>query len=350
MKVLFVTDIHDALKELRELLQVTEADLYLLCGDILYHAFYDEDKIYQFVCLQEEFYSYAATREEKIFPYDLATNILRHPETVDAKEREDWLIKAAEYRVLFHKAGKTMKEKYLLIEDLVRKYTNAECALLPGNYDLDLRYTSLSQRDLHQKEFRQNNIHFAGYGGAPIATSGIPEKLVITYHESTEDGVLFSEPEDFFLSCNPDVMVLHNPAYGYFDRVPTMGHVGSPGIRNYIDQHNPGLVVSGHVHEDYGMALKKNGTLLLNPSNFGGVDSPYGYQPGGVFAEIEINDATKKVEGVTIKRLVNREIHELLHADIHGEKLIPKKLKDADKSHLDLQAMIRDHAGNRIQW
>lgn len=349
MKIIFVTDIHDALKELRELLSTTEADLYLLCGDILYHAFYDDDKIYQFVCLQEELYAFAKNRNEKIFPYDLATNILRHPETVEAKDREEWMIKAAEYRVLFHKASKTMKEKYLLIEDIIQKYGNAACFMLPGNYDLDLRYTPLARRDLHQKELYHDSIHFAGYGGAPIATSGIPEKLVITYHESNENGNLFSEPEEFFLSCNPDVMVLHNPAYGFFDRVPTIGHVGSPGIRNFIDSHEPGLVVSGHVHEDYGIALKKNGTMLLNPSNFGGVDSPYGYQPGGVYAEIEMNKETKKVNQVQIKRLHENKILDLLEVSVKESKLVASKLKDADQSHLDLNAMLRDHSGSPVQ-
>ena len=40
MKIIYATDIHDALKELRILLSNTEADLYLLSGDILYKAFY----------------------------------------------------------------------------------------------------------------------------------------------------------------------------------------------------------------------------------------------------------------------------------------------------------------------
>ena len=346
MKILFVTDIHDALKELRVLLSSTEADLYLLCGDILYHAFYDEDKIYQFVCLQEEFYSEAKQLDRKIMPYDLATEMLRYPERFK-NDTEEWNLKAAEYRMLFHKAGKTMKEKYELIEELIEKYSNASCFMLPGNYDIDLRYTRLVHRDLHHKEVDLNGLKFAGYGGAPIATSGIPEKLAITYHESRENGNLYSEPEEFFEHCHPDVMVLHNPAYGFFDRVPTIGHVGSPGIRNYLDRQSASLVASGHVHEDYGTARKKDGTILLNPSNFGGVDSPYGWQPGGIFAEITLNG--RQFEKLVLRGLDGNQIYDFLEVTVQGEELKARALKDLEKSHLDLSGFVRDHAGQPVE-
>lgn len=346
MKILFVTDIHDALKELRVLLSRTEADLYLLCGDILYHAFYDEDKIYQFVCLQEEFYSEAKQQDRRIMPYDLATEMLRYPDR-KGKNAEDWNLKAAEYRMLFHKAGKTMKEKYELIEELIEKYGNASCLMLPGNYDLDLRYTRLAHRDLHHKEVDLNGLKFAGYGGAPIATSGIPEKLAITYHESTENGSLYSEPEEFFEHSRPDILVLHNPAYGFFDRVPTIGHVGSPGIRNYLDRNPASLVVSGHVHEDYGIARKKDGTIFLNPSNFGGVDSPYGWQAGGVFAELHMEG--REFQKLVLRRLSGEEIQDLLEIHQEGEELKARPLKDIDKSHLDLSHFLRDHAGQPVE-
>ena len=346
MKILFVTDIHDALKELRVLLSSTEADLYLLCGDILYHAFYDEDKIYQFVCLQEEFYSEAKQLDRKIMPYDLATEMLRYPERFK-NDTEEWNLKAAEYRMLFHKAGKTMKEKYELIEELIEKYSNASCFMLPGNYDIDLRYTRLVHRDLHHKEVDLNGLKFAGYGGAPIATSGIPEKLAITYHESRENGNLYSEPEEFFEHCHPDVMVLHNPAYGFFDRVPTIGHVGSPGIRNYLDRQSASLVASGHVHEDYGIARKKDGTILLNPSNFGGVDSPYGWQPGGIFAEITLNG--RQFEKLVLRGLDGNQIYDFLEVTVQGEELKARALKDLEKSHLDLSGFVRDHAGQPVE-
>ncbi len=345
MKIIYCTDIHDGLRELRVLLRSTEADLYLLSGDILYKAFYDEDKIYQFVCLQEEFYALAKQRGEKRYPFDLAQDILRKPENYE--NSEDLMLKAAEYRLLFNKASKTMNEKYETIEGLICKYGNAECRMLPGNYDIDLRYTALVDRDMHQKNMDFGGLKFSGYGGAPIATSGIPEKLSVVFHETNDNGKLFSEPENYFTETEPDVMVIHNPAYGYFDSIPGLGHVGSLGIRNYLDAHNPKLVVSGHVHEDYGIAARKNGTVLLNTSNFGGVDSVYGWEPGGPFAEIYIEN--DRVEQVNLFRLVEDKIHPLMEVKYDGEALDGKIIAEGrEHSNLDLSRFIRDASGALI--
>ncbi|MCB1176461.1 MAG: phosphoesterase, partial [Leptospiraceae bacterium] len=86
----------------------------------------------------------------------------------------------------------------------------------------------------------------------------------------------------------------------------------------YIDEHSPMLVVSGHVHEDQGV-IKKGNTVFFNPSNFGPVDSVYGYQEGGFFGEIYIEE--KKVQKVNLMRLVNQEVIELIKVNTSGEKL-----------------------------
>ncbi|MBE7437158.1 MAG: metallophosphoesterase [Spirochaetales bacterium] len=341
MKIVFITDIHDALHGLKTVLTQTQADLYLLCGDILYKAFYDEDKLYNFVCLQEEFWEVARKLQKKIFPFDLATDILRRP--AEYGKSEDLMLKAADYRLLFNKAAKTMKEKYTLIEELINRYSNASCLLLPGNYDIDLHYTALEHRNLHHSERIVDDFKFAGYGGAPVATSGIPEKLALVYHERTADGSFFSEPEQFFNDTEPDVLVLHNPAYGFFDRIPHVGHVGSIGIRNYLDSHRPRLVVSGHVHEDYGVRLK-DGVCFVNPSNFGGVDSPFGFQPGGTFAEIMLEkDGVRQVNLMQLKEDV---IHTLMEIDCTGPQVRGRILPGAqERTALFLNEVLRSSAG-----
>lgn len=342
MKILYITDIHDALKELRVLLRTTEADIYLLCGDILYRAFYDDDKIYQFVCLQEEFYTLARKLNQKIYPFDLASDILRFPDKYE--DRDVWEARSVEYRQLFEKATKTMKEKYEVIEDIIQKYNNgARCVVLPGNYDIDLRYTALKERDLHYKSDNIQQLKFAGYGGAPIATSGIPEKLAVVYHESQQDGKLFSEPEDFFAETTPDVMVIHNPAYGFFDRIPGLGHIGSLGIRSYLDNHQPSLVVSGHVHEDYGVCRRQN-TILMNASNFGGVDSQYGWQNGGVYAELQLNQG--QVTDIHLWQLINEEHVPLMRIENREEGLHGTIIQEnRARASIDLSVFVRDSSG-----
>ena len=57
MKIIYLTDIHDGLHGLKRILNETEADLYLFSGDIIYKAFFSEERIINFCGLQEEFYS-----------------------------------------------------------------------------------------------------------------------------------------------------------------------------------------------------------------------------------------------------------------------------------------------------
>ncbi|MBE7413095.1 MAG: metallophosphoesterase [Leptospiraceae bacterium] len=314
MKIVYITDIHDGLQNLKQILLETSPDLYLLSGDIIYKAFFNPEKIIEFCSSQEELSIILKETQSDLTAYDFATRVIRFPE----KYSEKVYNKSVEYRVLFNLAAKTMKEKYEIIEKLLNKYAKSPTWLLPGNYDIDLQYTALFERDLHRKTFEFEDIKFAGYGGAPITTSGIPEKLAVKFHEYNRNGSNYSEPEEFFMEELPDVVVIHNPAYGYLDTIPGFGHIGSQGIRRYLDEHSPLLVLSGHVHEDQGV-LKKNKSIFLNPSNFGGVDSIYGYQEGGFFSEIILEN--RQVQSIKLNRLVSNKAVTLIEVDCTGDEL-----------------------------
>ncbi len=348
MKIIYLTDIHDALKELRSLLATTTADLYLLSGDLIYKAFYEEGRIYNFVCLQEEFYQIIRQNKLKILPTNLALEILRFPERYanDYYPKNVLLQKAKNYTELFELAAKTMREKYTLMLELIQKYAQAPTWVLPGNYDIDLRYTDLHDQNLHCEVKYKQALKFAGYGGAPVNTSGIPDSLSVVYHESIINGNIYSEGYDFFNLHKPDILVLHQPVYGFFDCLPSLGHIGSQGLRNYIEKNEPSLVLSGHVHEDYGIARYKN-TIFVNPSNFGGVDSVQGWQAGGTYAEIFMNE--KRVEEVVFKlHLIENEAHiQLLNvSNTEKELSINSKLNESQLRSihcpLKLEEMLRD--------
>ena len=315
IKIIYLTDIHDGLRELKEILIQTEADLYLLSGDIIYKAFFGFDRIVEFCSVQEELDVLAKQDTKDMTPYDFATKVIRFPN----KYSETTLSKATLYRSLFQKAAKTMKEKYSLIAQLIQRYCKSKCLCLPGNYDIDLQYTDLHDVDIHRKSYVFKSLKFCGYGGAPIVTSGIPEKLAVKFHEYSKNGVFYSEPEEFFKEELPDITIIHNPAFGYLDRVPGYGNVGSQGIRRFIDEYPPILVVSGHVHEAQGL-IKKGKTVFLNPSNFGPVDSIYGFQQGGFFASIEINENTKEITKVELQRMEKFKIKSLLQVEFPNNK------------------------------
>ncbi|XDD43086.1 metallophosphoesterase [Leptospira sp. WS60.C2] len=314
MKIIYLTDIHDGLHGLKRILQSTEADLYLFSGDIIYKAFFSFDRIIDFCGVQEELYYLLTERKDDSTPFDFTTHAIRFPEKYSTAIVE----KSQKYRDLYKLAAKTMKEKYEIIEKLIVKYAKSPVYCLPGNYDLDLQYTELYQREVHRKSFEFRNIKVSGYGGAPIWTSGIPEKLTVVFHEYTKNGKNYSEPEDFFREELPDICWIHNPAYGYFDTIPGVGKCGSQGIRRYLDDESPSLVVSGHVHEDQGIKKTKN-TVFINPSNFGAVDSLHGFQEGGYYAEIFMDG--KDVVQSNLCQLRNEEWHRLIEVDCSEKQL-----------------------------
>ena len=322
MEIIFLTDIHDDLKSLRQVLLNTSADLYIISGDLIYKAFFTDKLLYEFVYLQEEFFAYLVQNDIQGTPSELAVTINRMPENFPA----GFQTKARDYLNLFQKASGNMKAKYQLLKNLVDKYARAELIVLPGNYDLDLQFTALYLYDLHKKCKIVNGVKICGYGGAPIATSGIPELLSVVFYEYIVDGKIHSEPQNFFESTNPDIVLLHNPAYGTLDKLASFGRVGSQGLRNFIDKCQPALVLSGHIHSDYGL-MKIDKTICINPSNFGNVDSLSGYEAGGYFCRINVENNNKVyVKSVKLYRLVDKNIYEVAEFSISPDLKIETKV------------------------
>jgi Icc-related predicted phosphoesterase len=60
-----------------------------------------------------------------------------------------------------------------------------------------------------------------------------------------------------------DVLIVHGPPRGYGDRTPAGEHVGSPSLTRWIAKNKPRLVVTGHIHSDYGIH-RLGETLVVN--------------------------------------------------------------------------------------
>ena len=84
------------------------------------------------------------------------------------------------------------------------------------------------------------------------------------------------------LGQKPMILVTHQPAWGTnVDLQASMRHKGSRSVRSYIENHQPLLAVSGHIHEAYGTD-QIGSTLLVNPGPF----------RNGRYAIIDINGDT----------------------------------------------------------
>lgn len=74
---------------------------------------------------------------------------------------------------------------------------------------------------------------------------------------------------------NTDILIVHGPPHGVSDYVPRDNqNVGSPSLRARIQAIKPSLVVTGHIHEGYGVYLLDNNIPVVNASHMTGEMQP----------------------------------------------------------------------------
>ncbi len=296
MKVVFASDVHHAFRQVGGLLEKTEADLYLIAGDLVSRAFFRYKTAWRFMELQQILSGYRS-RENTEEP-------LEHLAQRLAIESNDSSIleHVKEYMRLSRKAEQYLLRSYERLEQILRGYPDKTIYVLPGNYDMDLHQTALRDRDLHLRYLEVNGWKIAGYGGANVRTPGIPGHLQVPFREGSEMQGHQSEALGLFLQVRPDLLLLHQPPYGYLDYMPEYGHSGSTIFRDYLDleESKVKVVLSGHNHEHWGADFA-NGTTFFNPSNFGRTVEISGSRPGGFFLELYLEE--KGVKLATLRQL-----------------------------------------------
>jgi len=318
LRIVFATDIHHAFAALGELLERAEADLYLLGGDLVYRAFHRYDTAWRFMELQQ-ILGGRRTGEEAEEPLIATARRL-------ARDRGDagLAAQAAEYVALCRRAEAYLLKSYDRLERILGSHRGKTVHLIPGNYDMDLGRTALGARDLHLKSLDVGRWRVAGYGGAKVKTPGLPDHLQVPFIEATGGGSLRSEALDFFRRVKPDVLLVHEPPYGYLDRPPGHDHSGSPGIREYVDEGGARLVLSGHYHENWGAAYSK-GTCFFNPSSFGSTVEVSRVRPGGYFFDLILGE--EGVSVATLRQMDRRRVYDIADYRV-GERGISTVILD----------------------
>lgn len=304
MRIVYATDIHGAWKGLRELLEITNDDLYIIAGDLIDRPFRTYKSYFRFTTLQEHF-RYLKCRARTEVDTRVFVEGLLLGSKIEREERD----KAREYIRLHRLAHKTMLRTMDSLASLLSEFPEKKTLVLPGNYDIDLRGTPLDARNLHKTCIEFSGLRIAGYGGAGVTTPGIPEDLAVKYREAPSGGRLQSEPRDFLSETKPDIAVIHMPPFGVFDRLRSYGNIGSVGVRDYAEQLSPPVVLCGHMHENWGV-VAKGGTVFINPSNFGEVPDIQGVKRRGYFFDFLVKDKSYQIG--TLRQIERKEVHDLI--------------------------------------
>jgi len=324
LRIIYIADIHGAFDRVKQLLSETVADVYIIAGDLIDIPFYNMNTAINYHELQSYFHGLRVRmHKESMNIEDFVDELLDMPNT--SAEIEENGTKYQQYTI---RARRVLQQKYKVLENILAIKQKAQMFALPGNYDMDLKYTSLHERDLHLHWHNMKDLKIAGYGGADIWTPGIPERYVVRYQGSVPIESGRNEMYNFFKAVKPDIIVSHQPAHGIHDRVNQFGTSGSPALRHYCDNNPVLMCLTGHVHMDWGFQMSEN-TIYLNPSNFGEVTTlTGGVAEGGFFYAIEMND--RQVERIVFRKLVEDRIHDI--ADYYPQNgQWRESLVDADR-------------------
>ncbi len=302
MKIIYLTDIHGAFTRVYEFLLETVADIYIVSGDLIDIPFYSLDTAINYHELQT-FFNGLRRKMDKTGEIleDFVDSLIDNPR-ID-QELHD---KAYEYQQFTTRARRVMQQKYKVLENILSIKSNSEIFVLPGNYDMNLRYTAIHERDLHLQWHEIGGVKIAGYGGAETWSAGIPERYIVPYRAGINIPDKNNEMYSFFKAVHPDIIVTHQPAHGIHDRISWKGPSGSPALRTYCDNSAVKLCLTGHIHEDWGFSFIEN-TVYLNPSNFGEVTTAKGeVTEGGFFYEIALKG--KDISRIQLKKFVSNSI------------------------------------------
>lgn len=120
-----------------------------------------------------------------------------------------------------------------------------------GNLDQREVMDFLRERgiSLHGESRRIGDLGIFGCGGSNFTPFRTPTEF------SEEDlGALLDRGYGQVSDAPHVLMVCHTPpANTATDRISTGQHVGSPTVRAFIEKHQPGVCITGHIHESPGV-------------------------------------------------------------------------------------------------
>jgi len=153
----------------------------------------------------------------------------------------------------------------LVLEEL--KGLKKSIVAVPGNHDKGvIHILEENGVSIHGNGKIIENVGFYGFGGArtPFGTPLEPSENEI------KNGL--EKAYDEVKNCRTKVQVTHMPPIRTkVDRIASGAHVGSEVVRKFVEEKNPAVAISAHIHEARGVD-ELGETKLINSGRF-----PEGY-------------------------------------------------------------------------
>lgn len=171
--------------------------------------------------------------------------------------------------------------------EALRKSHDSVFAVL-GNCDEEEFISELEDADMSVQKsmFFTDSLVIAGSGGGSKFSGDTPfertEDELVSDFDVIKNSLEQITDEDG--KCSSLILIMHNPPKDTkADMIPGEIHVGSEKLRNFIEDVQPLLVVTGHIHESAGIDKVGNSTVV-NP----------GALLEGKYAIVEIEKSAEK--------------------------------------------------------
>ncbi|MCX7635060.1 MAG: metallophosphoesterase, partial [Syntrophales bacterium] len=168
MEIIYLSDVHDAFDRVKDLLSATDGDCYLIAGDLVDRPFFTATAAAAYRQRQGAFARLRRRLGLRDQTLDQAIAALAIRADIPDTER----LQILAFHTETIRGRRVMQQKYKILESILRRKDRATLLCLPGNYDMDLQYTSLHHRDLHRHWYQVGPFRIAGYGGADVFTPG----------------------------------------------------------------------------------------------------------------------------------------------------------------------------------
>ncbi|PKL74111.1 MAG: hypothetical protein CVV27_22170, partial [Candidatus Melainabacteria bacterium HGW-Melainabacteria-1] len=306
MKIIIVSQPRGAHAEMYVLLKETVADAYMVCGDLLDGPFYSADAADSFSSLLEYFHDIEGQGTGKSLK-EIISNISGNPDSA-----QDIREKASVFLGLLERARTAMLQKYRILDNVFSTKPYVPVYSLPGCADMDLRYTALRDRIIHDEARQAGSLVISGLGCPEVGDDALPccRDLLTSGDEVTK----------LLVRDKPHILALHGGYVNSKDQNYSLEASGGDHLRLVFFSGGSGT----HSVERFGSAV------FVRPAVFGapgvGEDST---AIRGFFYECLFSETV--LEKITLKKLAGERVIDVAEYDVSRDGAPLERIIDGER-------------------